>query len=125
MTQDAAASVPIAKHEFSCSVCGESAGIIELLGSTHDARIVRRSFTSLMTVVVEPSTYDRLCSAIGRGDAAALFQFDLELAPFYCPQCDASFCGAHWRRWDIFDDDGWHDSIRGACPAGHERMLED
>jgi hypothetical protein len=28
-------------------------------------------------------------------------------------------------RWSVFDDDGWHDSIRGRCPHGHERMLED
>jgi hypothetical protein len=45
--------------------------------------------------------------------------------PFFCPVCDKCYCGTHWKRWDVFDDDGWHDSIRGACPEGHERMLED
>jgi hypothetical protein len=28
-------------------------------------------------------------------------------------------------RWDVFDDDDWHDSVRGLCPERHERMLED
>ena len=38
-----------------------------------------------------------------------------------------SYCGAHWARWDVFDqgDPAHHDSIRGRCPVGHERMLED
>jgi len=47
-----------------------------------------------------------------------------ELAPFYCPACDRSYCGEHWNATDVFED-GVHDSIRGTCPEGHERLLED
>lgn len=53
---------------------------------------------------------------------------NLEAAAFYCPICDACFCTAHWKTWDVFDnDDGlmWYDSIRGRCPHGHVRMLLD
>lgn len=63
---------------------------------------------------------------IERGDAAALHAMDFEVTPFFCPACEACYCGDHWLRHDVFDpDDGWHDSIRGTCPQGHERMLED
>ena len=54
----------------------------------------------------------------------ALYAIDLELTPFYCPACRACFCGDHWQSGSIWDD-GFHDSSRGACPNGHERMLED
>jgi hypothetical protein len=67
-----------------------------------------------------------LRTALTRADARAVFSVDPELAPFYCPTCDACYCGDHWHRRDVFDDDAaWRDSIRGRCPEGHERMLED
>ena len=59
------------------------------------------------------------------GDARTLHALDPELAPFYCPACHRTFCGDHWRRDDVFDEDGFHDAIRGTCPDGHERLLED
>jgi len=65
---------------------------------------------------------------ISSGKVRAVFEFDLELVPSYCPQCKAIYCSKHWHCWDVFDDDDgsmWHDSIRGRCPHGHERMLED
>lgn len=60
-------------------------------------------------------------------DAAALFAHDPEITPFWCPDCSASHCAGHWTRWDVFDADDptVHDAIRGRCPRGHERMLED
>ena len=113
MEQPAAA--PIATHEFLCSVCGETAGNIEFLGA---AWIARSSFTPPLKVAVGPSDCERISSAIVRGDAAALYEYDFELTPFYCPQCCACFCGKHWRQWGAY-------SIRGECPAGHVRLLDD
>ena len=52
---------------------------------------------------------------------------DFELAPWWCPDCGATYCGEHWETWDVFDPDepAFHDGIRGRCPQGHERLLED
>lgn len=61
-------------------------------------------------------------------DPAALLAINFELVPFWCPQCAASYCGEHWRTEMVFEHDplpAWLDSIRGECPYGHERMLED
>jgi hypothetical protein len=78
----------------------------------------RESFTSTLT---QPATAG-VRAVIG--NASALYALDPELAPFYCPRCRASYCGEHWRTYDVFED-GLHDSIRGECPSGHDRMLED
>ena len=98
-----------------CSVCGAEAGRLQIEGD----ELRRTSFTSTLT----QAATDDVRAAIA--DAAALYALDLELAPFYCPGCDASYCGEHWRREDVFAEDGAHDSIRGTCPQSHERMLED
>jgi hypothetical protein len=116
---------PAADARFLCARCGKEAGSVQLFGDRARASIERRSFTSRMSAVVPAKTFDRLHAAIAAADARELHALDLEYAPFYCPKCDASYCGEHWKRWSVYDDDGWHDSIRGSCPDGHERMLED
>ncbi|GMV83785.1 MAG: hypothetical protein AMXMBFR7_49690 [Planctomycetota bacterium] len=68
---------------------------------------------------------ERLAQALRDGDWKAIFKFDRELIPWYCPTCDEMHGDRYWRVRDEFDEDGWHDSIRGTCPRGHERMLED
>jgi hypothetical protein len=65
---------------------------------------------------------ERIREAIA--DAAALYALDPEFAPFYCPECERTYCGEHWRTEDVFAD-GFHESIRGTCPEGHARLLED
>jgi hypothetical protein len=97
-----------------CASCGEEAGRLRIEGG----ELRRTAFTSTLT----QKATDGVRAAIA--DAAALHALDPELAPFYCPECERSYCGAHWRREDVFED-GLHDSIRGTCPEGHERMLED
>lgn len=108
---------------FACALCGTEAGSIRLLG--RDVR--REAFTSVPTQQLSVEAAERLHDALDAVDAGAVFAVDAELAPFYCPECAATYCGEHWNRIDIFDDDppSWHDSIRGRCPLGHERMLED
>jgi hypothetical protein len=97
-----------------CAICGQEAGRLKIEGD----ELRRAAFTSTLT----QKATDGVRAAIA--DAAALYALDPELAPFYCPECERSYCGAHWLREDIFDGD-FHDSIRGTCPEGHERMLED
>ncbi len=112
---------------FDCSLCGERAGSLVLEGRGRSAKVLRESFTSTLTLPVGPALRGPLRAALEAADARALYELDFELAPFYCPQCDAIYCGAHWQRWDVWADDhpAWHEEIRGRCPRGHERMLED
>src|SRR5437867_3509696 len=115
----------IAEYSFVCAICGREAGSVQLFGSLRDAEIVRLGFTSRLTVRVPAGAFDHVRSAIVAGDVRALHDFDLEVASFFCPPCDSCYCGDHWVQWDVFDDDDgfiWHDSIRGRCPHGHERL---
>jgi hypothetical protein len=95
--------------------------------ATAQAELRRESFTSALSQRVTAETFLQLRAALDAGDARGIFELDPEFTPFYCPACDASYCAEHWDRWDVFDEDlpDWHDSIRGRCPYGHERMLED
>ncbi len=108
----AAAHFGMARHL--CSVCGKEAGTL----TCADGELRRVSFTSVLTQRETPGVRAVI------GSARALYELDFELAPFYCPTCDRSYCGEHWSATDIFED-GVHDSIRGTCPEGHERLLED
>ena len=115
----------VATHDFACSLCGASAAVVRLFQAGSAGLIVRESFTSNLESALSPASFKHVLAAVTSGDAAALYRCDLEFASFYCPDCGLSYCGEHWQRWDVFDDDGWHDSIRGCCPEGHQRMLED
>ena len=109
-----------------CKECGKEAAHLQLFGdASTGGQLKPDRFTSALTDPVSAPRFDSLRKLISEGSARALYGVDLELASFYCPKCDACYCGAHWQRWSVYDDDGWHDSIRGACPNGHERMLED
>lgn len=116
-----------ASARFTCLLCGREAGAIELSGSPQDGEIRRASVTSVLTQPVTSDAYRKIRAALRSATPRALFEVDPELVPCFCPTCDASYCGDHWTRWDVFDEDvpAWHDSIRGSCPRGHERMLED
>ena len=116
-----------AEAGFACSLCDKEAGRMRLMGDASRAELRRESFTSAMTAGVGAEQFELVRSAIAARDARALHALDFEYVPFFCPSCDAVYCGAHWVKWDVFDDDdpSHHDSVRGRCPRGHERMLED
>ena len=115
-----------ADARFDCKACGKEAARIQLFGDpARGGKLQRVSFTSVLSNPVSAAGFDSLRAVIAAHDPRALYALDLELASFYCPKCDACYCGEHWKSWSVYDDDGWHDSIRGACPSGHERMLED
>jgi hypothetical protein len=123
-----AGSSLVAEAKFMCCLCGKEAGHILLACASRQVHQVRRSFTSIMSGRVrEKEEYERLRAAIDKHDVRGCFDIDLELTPFYCPKCDACYCGDHWVCWDVFDEDAptFHDCIRGRCPNGHTRMLED
>jgi hypothetical protein len=97
-----------------CWTCGREAARL----TCTDGVFRRETFTGTLTQAETP----RVRAAIA--DAAALYALDFELAPFYCADCRHTYCGEHWRREDVFDGD-LHDGIRGTCPEGHTRLLED
>jgi hypothetical protein len=120
--------IPSVEHSALCVSCGNQAGRIGLFEKADGIELIRESFTSRLTLPVVGNDADAIRRAVVRADVRALYEHDLELACFYCPECDACYCGDHWARWNVFDDeDGfdWHDSVRGRCPQGHQRMLED
>lgn len=128
MSAEDASSHPVARYSFTCARCDHEAGLVKLYGHEGGGEIIRDSFTGRLTYRVGAENFERVRGIILAGDVQALHEFDLEVASFYCPTCRACYCGDHWVHWDVFDDDDgffWHDSIRGRCPLGHERMLED
>jgi hypothetical protein len=112
---DRACCVVVGKAIHYCSLCEKEAARLSCAGG----EFRRETFTGTLT---QPET-EAVRFAIA--DAAVLFALDPELAPFYCPECHHTYCGDHWRREDVFEDDFFHESIRGTCPEGHTRMLED
>ena len=115
----------VPERSFVCAECGENAGIVRVATSDLGLCVEVSSFTSKLRAPVSQLNRPVSDLVIAMESAKTLFEFDFEFAPFFCPQCDRCYCGKHWRRWDVFESDGWHDSIRGVCPRGHERMLED
>lgn len=77
-----------------------------------------------VSVTIGPVPMEDVAIALGAANAAALFAIDPELAPFWCPECGASYCREHYRSFEVYDD-GFFDRVRGVCPKGHERTLED
>ncbi len=120
-----AALATMPRADFGCSLCEANAGSIELDSRSGPATVRRASFTSVLTQQFDMERATLIRAALDGHDSAAIYDVDPELAPWWCPTCVAPFCGDHWQRWDAFDDDGWHGCIRGNCPNGHERMLED
>ncbi|TSD94453.1 hypothetical protein FOS14_20775 [Skermania sp. ID1734] len=117
----------VARHaRFLCSLCGAAAGDIEIDTVEGPGTVVRHSFTRPVRLMLAAPGAGRLRTALGDRDSATVFALDPELAPWFCPMCRQDYCAAHWERWDVFDGDSdrSHDSIRGRCPQGHERMLE-
>lgn len=115
----------LAESSFECSRCDRTAATVRVVVEPQGPAIVVEGFVSCATTRLAPRLARRLARVVSRANAKALFRRDPEYAPFFCPECSACYCNDHWLRWDVFDDDGWHDSIRGRCPTGHERMLED
>jgi len=87
-------------------------------------KLIRESFTSELTLSIPREDVKKMEIFISKKDVKSLFEYDCEITPFYCPECDKIYSKSQWIRLDAFNGD-WHDSIRGICPSGHERMLED
>jgi hypothetical protein len=108
-------------------VCGNEAGVLRIHREPGGVEVRRESWPGERIQPVSGTTLAELETAIAARDVPALFALEPELTPFWCPSCGASYCSEHWEWWDVWDEDwpSWRDSVRGRCPQGHERMLED
>ena len=70
---------------------------------------------------------DAVRGALETANAKQLYEIDALWAPFYCYECQASYCQDCWTSWIVMDDEfpGWYDCTDGICPKGHERMIDD
>jgi hypothetical protein len=126
--EEIAAGPPTAEARFECSPGHLQAGRVSLhRGDAGEWAAVIDSFVCRQVTHVGEADAAALHAALTRADAEALYRLDLELAPFYCPDCRSTYCGECWRSYHVFDDEmpGWLEETRGVCPKGHDRMLVD
>lgn len=122
---------------IACETCGESAAVVVYVpaGETHPLaaslsldrpRIVVEGFLGCLTESVTHRARP-LADALSASNTRGLWRVDPLWAPFYCPECDVSYCRDHWTTEVVFADDapGWYEHTNGRCPKGHVRMLDD
>ncbi|MGI6253461.1 MAG: hypothetical protein ACOYJV_08500 [Aminivibrio sp.] len=117
-----------AEGGFRCSLCDQEAGHFYFIRNGDEFSYHRKSFTGGYIIPRAGEGATRyLTQLVKAGDIQGIFKADFELVPFYCPKCDACYCGDHYLSWRVFEDQEpfLHDFIRGRCPFGHVRMLED
>jgi hypothetical protein len=117
---------------FWCATCGLPAGTLTLmwadapdsLGGPTGHRLVLTTFLGIMAPPMGDSEYEGVKALLERADAQAFYDRNRELAPFWCPACQLTYCGDHWQQQTKFDD-GFFDEIVGTCSQGHRRQLWD
>lgn len=134
-----------ASPEFRCAICGEVAGRVGFVTPADavageapsalqalteldvlerpqgQAALVVQTFFGVTSLAVSAEQIEPVSRAIAEADASALYRAGYCYAPFHCPDCAASYCGAHWN-WRNFDDDPYS-GVEGDCPHGHFHVL--
>ncbi|MDP7728030.1 MULTISPECIES: hypothetical protein [Mycobacterium] len=85
------------------------------------AAVAVQTFFGTASVPVWPEWIEPVSRAIADADASALYRLGYSYAPFHCPDCTLTYCGAHWN-WRTFEDDPYT-GIEGDCPRGHFHVL--
>ena len=129
-----------AAASFRCAACGEVAAVVKAVAADvptdtgpplgaqaqHRDGIVVDYFGGTAWKAAEPGTYAAV-RVILEGDApdpVELRRIDWEMAPFYCPECERTYCYGDWHTYVVFDE-GFYDCTMGTCPAGHRHMVDD
>lgn len=73
-------------------------------------------FDGRVSEAVMPEDFMTLRKILEQNDPAMLYGFHPFWAPFFCPECQESYC---LESWDM-GSDGY-----GTCPHGHKRKMED
>jgi hypothetical protein len=126
----------IVQAVFPCSLCGEIAATVTLIPKNTDhpdvlnadaATLVLADFIGKTQEQVGEQREAPLRDAIVEKDAKRLYEVEHLWAPFYCHQCQRSFCIKHWVVLPQFDEDfpGFYDCSIGTCPQGHRRKIDD
>jgi hypothetical protein len=132
---------PVCRHDdatasFRCAACGEMAAVVKAVSAgiaadvgpplglqAHKSDgIVVDYFGGTTWIAASPDTITAVRGILG-GDApdpAELQRLDVELAPFYCPDCGKNYCHADWRTY-VLADKSHYASTTGTCPSGHQR----
>ncbi|HEX5827110.1 MAG TPA: hypothetical protein VFY23_06295 [Candidatus Limnocylindrales bacterium] len=134
---------PTLEHRFPCARCGGEAARVSLAPRGGFDRTEARTelIPGVPRLIIDAPVFGirhwllgdledaplPAAAALADGDAAALHAIDPELAPMWCPACEAVYCASEWTTWQVFaeDDPAWFEELRGRCPDGHERMLLD
>ncbi|HXL94466.1 MAG TPA: hypothetical protein VN969_36505 [Streptosporangiaceae bacterium] len=123
-----------ATASFRCAACGEMAAVVKAVSAgiaadmgpplglqAHKSDgVVVDYFGGTAWIAARPDTFTAVRGILG-GDApdpAELRQVNVDLAPFYCPDCSKNYCHADWRTY-ILADKSRYDSTRSTCPGGH------
>jgi hypothetical protein len=98
------------------------------LGLQQDSRdgIVVDYFLGTVWKLADAATFGNVREILSgeQPDPAALRRIDWKLAPFFCPDCDQSYCRADWHT-SVLVDDGFYECTMGTCPGGHKHMVDD
>lgn len=88
--------------------------------------IVVDSFPATASRIANAATLEAVHEILSSDtpDPVALRPIDRELAPFYCPECELSYCRADWKTVPIFDE-GFYDCTMETCPTGHRHTVDD
>lgn len=114
----------LATLALTCDGCGAAAATVSLLGPAAEPWLRCDGFLGRLTARARPADVPALRAALERRDLDALDDLEPEAASCRCLACDRIFCDSCWRT-TVELDDGFFDCIRGVCPQGHRRMLQD
>ncbi len=128
---------PLARHDFYCSTCGRPAGSVDLFIARPPARrglqapegpwpLIGRisGFPYGDVFDIKPEYARTFREHLARGELFILEKLGPLDIRFYCPDCDALYCAAHWETHYTIDEDGTPRTLMGKCPRGHRRMME-
>jgi hypothetical protein len=102
---------------FACVLDGTAAGQVGIVGARHGVVVDTPWGTTEQGAERATAVRDGLTVR----DAGYLHFLDPGYAPFWCPDCEAVYCGDHWRSWVVEGEDA--SETWGRCPRGHERRL--
>ena len=103
---------------FDCATCGHPAGRAEIeQGPSAEESLVVTSPLGRAVFRLEGPTAQVAVAAVTSGDARKLVHVTPDVAPFWCPQCQSSYCDRHWTRSTVVED--------RSCPVGHQRTVKD
>jgi hypothetical protein len=113
--------------EVTCKVCDTTAMRMQLFEPVNGydrPHLTIDGFLNHIETVVDVAAFTPLKTHLAARDIVAVYELNRLWMPCYCPTCDAIYCRDHWATETLFDE-GFYDCIRGTCPSGHTRTVDD